>query len=364
MVKNGAGVLNAIRDRAGILSAVSNWLKLLALVVLVGEGVIITAMTLTPQSHPLKGWYPLFMLLLLLVIVVGIFVDRVGERRSKTAFLGFELEGKKISVNTSQTVLAKPETLPSDTASVYSDSQRGFMFALPASKNWSKPQHLDIGSFNVELGLSPDIETWNKTKEAGTVLPMGKMMVEANVVSVEHGEPLDCELTDKTSSRQIDTLLNRLVELAKKEEESPDDEELNEMVEATRKQLIRGQTGIERLKLKNTFSVVIYDKALAQESPIVPSLGNFFLQLMRIVPVVVDKLVANEESILWGATQTLTNVMINGSQCDVTTYSLERLLQSNDLMFLVTVRFYPQTEESISVWEELREMFDSFRVVA
>ena len=33
-------------------------------------------MKLTPEEHPLHAWYPLFMLLFLVVIVVGLFLDR------------------------------------------------------------------------------------------------------------------------------------------------------------------------------------------------------------------------------------------------------------------------------------------------
>lgn len=69
-------------ERASILEAVSDWLKLLALVVLVSEGFLLAAMSLGPADDPLRGYYPLLMLVLLLVVVVGIFVDRAGERRT------------------------------------------------------------------------------------------------------------------------------------------------------------------------------------------------------------------------------------------------------------------------------------------
>lgn len=67
-------------NRKGIIDSVSNWLKLLALVVLVAEAVMLTAMSITPDSNPQKNWYPVFMLLFLLVPVVGLFFDRQMER--------------------------------------------------------------------------------------------------------------------------------------------------------------------------------------------------------------------------------------------------------------------------------------------
>jgi hypothetical protein len=68
-------------NKKGIIDSISNWLKLLALVVLVAEAVMITAMSMTPDSSPLKNWYPVFMLLFLLVPVIGLFFDRQMERQ-------------------------------------------------------------------------------------------------------------------------------------------------------------------------------------------------------------------------------------------------------------------------------------------
>lgn len=67
-------------NRNGTIPLITNWLKLLALVVLVAEAVILAAMSMTPDSNPLKSWYPVFMLLFLLVPVIGLFYDRQMER--------------------------------------------------------------------------------------------------------------------------------------------------------------------------------------------------------------------------------------------------------------------------------------------
>ena len=65
-----------------ILNAVSDWIKLLALVVLVAEAILIAAMTQTPESSPRRDWYPVIIVGLLVLIVIGIFFDRYLQRPS------------------------------------------------------------------------------------------------------------------------------------------------------------------------------------------------------------------------------------------------------------------------------------------
>tara|TARA_R110000868_G_scaffold37111_2_gene131294 strand:- start:2218 stop:3114 length:897 start_codon:yes stop_codon:yes gene_type:complete len=68
------------KERMGILSSLSDWLKLLGLIVLVAEATILTAIA-TDFETSFKGWYPVAMLLFLAVIVIGIFIDRKQPSR-------------------------------------------------------------------------------------------------------------------------------------------------------------------------------------------------------------------------------------------------------------------------------------------
>jgi len=67
-----------------ILSAVSDWMKLLTVICLLAESVILAAMQLAPTDDPMRGYYPLAMLLFLVVIVIGVFWDRYLQSRSRT----------------------------------------------------------------------------------------------------------------------------------------------------------------------------------------------------------------------------------------------------------------------------------------
>lgn len=67
-----------------IVDSVSDWIKLLALIVLVVEAMLVVALAQSPDNSPVKPWYPVIMLGPLLVIIIGIFVDRHFERPGAT----------------------------------------------------------------------------------------------------------------------------------------------------------------------------------------------------------------------------------------------------------------------------------------
>lgn len=70
------------KERAGILAGISDWLKLVGLVVLVAEGVILAAIAVAGPGDDLQPLYSLFFSLLL-VIVVGVFFDRYQQSRGR-----------------------------------------------------------------------------------------------------------------------------------------------------------------------------------------------------------------------------------------------------------------------------------------
>lgn len=345
-------------ERTGILSEISNWLKLLGLIVLVAESVIIAAMTASPTNHPLYNWYPVFMLLFLVVIVVAIFLDRHYKRQSDE-ILTLAVGDKQITVNTSE--LKVPDTRADKTykSNVYSDSQKGFIFESPISTGWSKPQHMDSGSMLIKLGLIPDAKAFEQARAGAAVVPMGQMLLGGSNIIIEYGQPTYCEITDNTSNSVIDTIVVRILKLIDEQgKEKPSEDDIIKI----RKGLLFPNIQIKKFPLQNRFAIHVYDKDLAVQSPISPNLGNLFVLLTKQQGGAVDKLVANEDSILWGSQQTLTNIQIESSLRELTTYTINALFENDKFLFELNVAFSPQTEAPISVWDDLKNMISSFKV--
>lgn len=68
-------------SRGGVLRAVSDWLRLLALIVLVGEGILVTMTLRGGSNDPLKPYYFAGVIGLLVVIVIAVLLDRYWESR-------------------------------------------------------------------------------------------------------------------------------------------------------------------------------------------------------------------------------------------------------------------------------------------
>jgi hypothetical protein len=64
------------RGRVAILSAVSDWLKLLALIVLVSESLLVLAYQYTKENDPMRPYLLPLMIGLFGVIAIGVFFDR------------------------------------------------------------------------------------------------------------------------------------------------------------------------------------------------------------------------------------------------------------------------------------------------
>ena len=348
----------AAKGRSGILSQISDWLKLLALLVLVAEVLVIAAMKMTPDGHPMHGWYPALMLLFLAIIVVGVLIDRYGERRSQSE-LTLALGDREIRVDTSRSLIPQARSQLVQMSGMYSDSQKGFMLPQPKSKGWLEAQHLDVGAAIVKSGLIPDIDKWNQIKATAEVMPLGKMIVEGHLVRFEHGGAVDLEVTHETSTSIVENAVKKIVELAGKEGKQPSPDEIAEL-----RQTLLLQNFPSKLKFWNAFNVNILEKSLAAESPLPPTLANVFLAIIRFDNTNIERLVANEDSIMWGSQDTVKNIVVNGAKRDITIYRVNRLVENERRVFALQATFSPQTDASIYVWDELQAIFNSFRIIS
>ena len=82
------GDRNARETKTSIINAVSDWLKLLALIVLGGETLLGIAYYSTDRSDPVRKYYFPLMIGLLCLIVAGLFLDRVFSSKTTQPQVG------------------------------------------------------------------------------------------------------------------------------------------------------------------------------------------------------------------------------------------------------------------------------------
>ena len=305
----------AEENRSGLLAAISDFLKLLGLVVLVAEAVILAAMGLTPTAHPISAWYPIFMLGFLLVIVVGVFVDRYLGQKSAPTTIGV---GDVEVTSDPDRRSVRPKTVEARSIEdYYIDMKNGFSFKRPPSDGWSGPEHLSVFELGKRIGIIKDTElTEDAFKQNSSVVPLGTMMTSSENVVFSYGNPMTVEFTDQTSNAVIDAIIER-VKKKFEDEEGGNKEDIDEaaLVEF-RHQLLNPQgINFEQITIVNSFSLMILDKSLAEQSPVQPTLGNIFSQHQAFAREPIDDLVAYDGTMLWGTRSSHTNVLLNDNPC-------------------------------------------------
>ncbi|MHA2066991.1 MAG: hypothetical protein ACXABY_21705 [Candidatus Thorarchaeota archaeon] len=349
--------------KGGILAAISTWLQLLGLVVLAAEAVILAAIAVTPESNPLAPWYPVFMLLFLLVLIFGVFFDRFTERRShllvSTEGISSELR-EPISVEMSSKSITKREVekkLDPKTAIIRQED--GFTFKLPKRLDWSEPRSLTRRELMQQKGLEMSPDHWEELNKSIARHPLGKMILEAKNLLITCGPSIEIQFSEKSSSEVIDARIEALI--AQLEEDGKEVDE--EFIAESRKFLLEGSYKIDHVRIQNSFIVTVFDKVKAKDLVMKPNLGTVFLTLVSGVIDKIDSLRADEDVVSWKTSPAVTNVLIDNQLRNLEVLMVFRLTESDDKLFLVAMEYSHQTKVHPDAWQDLLDMFDSFRMI-
>ena len=291
----------------------------------------------------------------ILVVAVLIFVFFAFYAPQFTeAALTLDMAGNKVSVQT--TKVSREEVQGLDPQRHYIDSARGFFFEAPTTENWSKPNVLSGFKALIEakgVTLSPQLlEAYERNI---AINPLGPMLRQAETVRLVSGESLRVEFTDETSNELIDKIIENTIKDAESKGVQLQDEDIVS--------LRRSALGVETLDFANEFTVAIFDKKKLVDLPGALSLPAFFTAISSTLGINLDKLVANENQMLTGGSVSLQKVRIDGSVKDFRVYRWMLMTESKDAFYMVEIAYSPQTAGSIQVWEDLRNLMDSFRLI-
>ncbi|MBD8489933.1 hypothetical protein IFO69_14345 [Echinicola sp. CAU 1574] len=342
--------------RASILSEISDWLKLLGLVVLVGEAIIILAMNLTPKDHPMSSWYPVFMLIFLVIIVIGVFIDRYHQRNSDTTKEEIKFGSKVIDIDTH-----KPPTAPApeNTELNFVDNKLGFSLKRPQLKNWKDPLYLSNKEYLLKLGAIQE-EQWPTIEANSSLMPFGNMLIQSETVMFEYGEPLEINFTDASTTDMIEKYIIRLSEFQKANDGNPLTEEEQQKL---RYDLFYGQLQVQNMMFSNSFIIQVMDKKKSLDTLFEPNLPNLYNSIQKTLGEGLDQLVSGKDSILWSSTNSIKNIAISGETQHISIYRMNRLFENEKHFYQLQIQWSPQSKAAISIWEELKEMFETFKLI-
>jgi len=285
----------------------------------------------------------------LIFVFFSFFAPKFGQ-----AELGVEIQGKKLTVRTAQLKASAENLAQFDPKTHHIDSARGFAFELPRGEGWSRPEVL-VGIAQVVASRKVTGLIAENMESLLTENPLGPLLRTIEATRIVYGSPQDLEFTDETSTELLEQLITTQIEAAAKKNITPTPDEL--------KSLRRALLGFERVTMSNEFVVNVYDKSVRRLLPVKLSLPALFVSLVTSMGLAVDHIAANDQSILSGASVTLHRVRVKGQSIDFQLSRWVLFTESKEKYFVVEIAYSPQIDSSIGVWEQLRRVLDSFKVI-
>lgn len=338
--------------RTSIINSISNWLKLLALLVIVAESIILVAMYLTPSNYPVFPWYPFVMIFLIVVVIVAVFVDRFSERMSKN--LTIFVDDKMLTVNSNSTLA----TTLDQGEDIYSNSFLGYSFIRPHGEGWNEPVEISYTDYIKDTYLIDDVDDNYLETLISSNNPFGCLMFNAKILELVHGSNMIMEFDEETTSDPIEYVLAKRIELSLLEGVCLTDSEI------TKLRMELNQTDeISKVSFSVKLNIMALKKTNVDNSVMILSLPNLFLTLTSSSKEPIDSIVSNNDSILWTTSNKLKNVTIGGERySSFYVYRLYQLVQNRNYMYLCTVQWSPQIESPVFVWDKLKKSFESFKI--
>jgi hypothetical protein len=290
-------------------------------------------------------------LTIVLVFVFFAFFAKQYQSTSLKVSLG---EDRTISVET--VALQSSPAAQIDPATHYIDSARGFSFKTPDPGTWSKPQiYRGLEETMKARGVTLDPNLAEAMRLTAGANPLYGLMSTAEMLMVQAGTPMKIEFTDETTTEQLDTLLARMKKSFEQQGLPWDPKE--------GKGILRHSLFVNSLEFPNAFAVTVFEKNKFIETGNRPTLPNFFAAFaQQLSGGALDKLAAEENSILAATALTIKRARINGREADAQLDRWILFTHNQNNFFLAEITYSPQSNAPMRVWEELRTLIESFRV--
>lgn len=339
-------------NRGSIIDSISNWIKLLALIVLVAEAIILFAMTQTPVDSPIYHWYPFVMILFLVVIIVAVFVDRYFNHKSNP--LVVKVEDKKLLVDPEKNKTKKTKEEPKK----YTNSLLGYSFDKLERKGWGKPKEISFKEYVQQIYLVDNINEEYLQSLVSANNPFGSLIYQAKILKVQHEKSIEVKMDELTSSESIEHTLSKIIELKSQEGIQLNAEEVIKL----RKQL--NQTDqINTIGFDVNFTVMTFSKEDLNNHALPLGLPNLFMTLSLGSKEPVESLTSTKDMILWTTGNKLKNIIINGERVrSFNIYRLYQLVQNENYIYLCQAQWTPNLESAVFSWNELKKAFESFKI--
>ena len=338
--------------RSSIIGAISNWIKLLALIVLVAELIIVLAMSQTPVDSSLYVVYPIMMFLLLLVVIGAVIYDRTQVRKSNVQSIS--VNNQALRIDTAHTATA---TLQAD-QNKYTSSLLGYEFQLPLGNGWHEPTSLNYVEYIKDLMMVEiEDEAAFKAQVRNNGI-LGSSFINSNILKISHGDTVVIELDEESTTQDVEDRLRLMASQAEAAGEPMTDEEINEM-----RKMANQTEELTQIAFNSKMEVMTFAKADQDPNLSKITLPKFFQTFMALGSEPIETLVANDDYILWTTNNKLQNVVVQGKRH--ASFSITRWYQLHNgqkHVYMSSMQWSPEFDPTMNVWERLKTSFESFKI--
>ena len=236
--------------------------------------------------------------------------------KGNAASLTLKSGDKSLTVQTAGIAVPSEMAKGLDPDKQFISTEEGFYFELPSAREWSRPARTDLLEFLRLKGALP------QTTE---VPPSGaKLLRSISVTRLTSGEAIRVEI--------------------------PGEGEIN---------------------YQNEFDVTVLPTSTAASllealsgTKTQPSLPALFVEVAPLLAgAKIDRLVANEDSILVSFSLSLSGTTVNGQPKEFRVDRWSLFARGSKGFFILDIGFSSQTPDSIDVWDQLQDLVHSFHVI-
>ena len=349
-----------------------------------------------------RKYIPSVIVTVICLVILGFVIYWMKDLAVKFEETALEIETQfgSIKVKTKQLNVprSKVRTINPDTN--YIDSGLGFAFEKPTNKEWSYPTPLRsfddlIQAMSFRLAFAQSL-TSNLPIQ---LLMLSPMIENGQWLRIVSSKQIKVEFSDEQREKFTNELIKSLSNVSqiksllakwdaerqseengetpkrkesKKSKEKPNDKATKNKNKKSIKDVWNAIfTSLPKtFTLRNEFLVHVYlKKYLKKEfigSELIENqltLPNFFLILGSNLGLNLEKLTADEGSILTGGTYIFRDVKIGQKKTDIQYSRYYHLTEGPIAFYVVEIGYSSATGSSIERWEDLQKMVDSFRII-
>lgn len=342
------------KDRTSIIDSVSNWIKLLALIVLVAEGIILVAMSQTPVDSSVYPWYPFVMILLLIMIVIAVLLDRYLERNTQRLLVNVDNNELVSNPNRIKTNFIENKEKK------YVNGLLGYSFDKLRGSGWSEPIEITYIEYLSQIFLwnIENIDENQFKQFISAKSPFGTLFFHANILEVQKFDDIVIDIDDQSTTEPAEYVIQKIKKLQKMEGTVLTEDQIVNL-----RRRINETEGISQIGFGIKFNVITFKKRDLDNNAIPIGLPNLFLTLCLGSREPIDSISSNDQMILWTTSNKLRNCIIEGERVkNFNIYRSYQLVENSKYIYLNQIQWSPQLRSSVIAWEELKNAFESFKI--